>query len=217
MQRHVAILAVIIIEQRQLLGTMRGIIGIVDIQNNPIGSALIRTDKAVDKRLAYAVQGCAAHGVLQSRHRRLAAQVIAADRSTTTGYLQSRIGPQRVAVVSVFIPAGYLHNPLGYQFPHGVADVALASAVGNTVAYSTDNADCAFGCPQEQKAGVGGDDAALEIGDDVFASHAWELQRRLCIFYHAASLVLVNFFTIAITSNEAALFSYVKFLMVFDE
>ena len=64
------------------------------------------------------------------------------------------------------MPQGQGVDPLGDQFLGGVLDEMRASVVGETGGELADDAGQLFGLAKQQGAAVGGDVAAVEVGDD---------------------------------------------------
>ena len=70
-KRHIAVLVVIGIEQRELLCSIRIGIGIVGIDDNLLRSLVKRRYVFIEEQLPYAIEGLAADVVLQTGHRGL--------------------------------------------------------------------------------------------------------------------------------------------------
>ncbi len=83
----------------------------------------------------------------------------------------SRISPQMIAVVRVFVSAGNLHHPLGHQLLHRVLNITLIPRVHNVFYYPPDYPGAPFGLAQNQKSRVRRHRSSVEIHDHFLPGH----------------------------------------------
>ena len=99
------------VEQAQLLRPMRGIVGIVDVEQQSFRRACIRVDKLIDQYVGNTVQITRTHRVLKTGHGRLACQIVFG-RQSITRLFEAWINSEIIRVVGVLVAAGDLINRL---------------------------------------------------------------------------------------------------------
>jgi len=106
MDRQKAALAVVAVEQGELLMPVHDIGRVVDVEGDGGRWAGIAGAIEVDQGVGHAHHLAPSRRVLPTRHRRLRAQIAAAVGQAVAGQLEGRIGAQVVEVVGVFVDAG---------------------------------------------------------------------------------------------------------------
>ena len=119
----------------------------------------------------------------QTRHRRLAGQIVSREGQSLARDLQTRIGSQVVAVIGVLIPAGDLKNALADEIRIGMVDVALMSPIRHRPHESVHDPCTGFRLSQKQDAPIAGGRAAVEIGFDLLARNVCKGQGDLRSFH----------------------------------
>src|SRR4029078_1282201 len=100
------------VEEGQLLGTVRLVVGGVDVENDLLGVRRQRFDVALLQVLQQAAKLLARRRILIAAQGRLRGQSSAIARATVAGGLQQRIKAQPIRVVAVLVPQSNLKNPL---------------------------------------------------------------------------------------------------------
>ena len=85
---------------------------------------------------------------------------------------------QEAVVVEVLVAGGEPEDPLGEEGPLRVDDAFGRAGIGDGRVERRGEADPAVGLPQEQQAGVGGDVAGGELGDEFAAADAGKRDGR---------------------------------------
>jgi hypothetical protein len=102
----VHVLAVVAVVGRPLLIAVRGIIGAVEVEHQPVGSAvpLSLAQVGLDEGFGEAIAAVSVHRVFQAREGRLAGQIVGIGlRQTPAQQLEQRVAAQGVGVVLVFV------------------------------------------------------------------------------------------------------------------
>ena len=128
-QRHVAVLVVVGVEQRQLLTAVGVGVGVVRIQHHLLRRLGEGGHILVHEQLADPVERHRAHTVLQASHRRLRGKV-GVVRPAANAHLQGTVTAKPVAVVGILIAAHDLTHALAHHLGIGVDDQVLVAAVG---------------------------------------------------------------------------------------
>ena len=149
------------VEEAQLLGAMRRIIGGIQIDRDPLHLALqapsVSLDDGVGERDPHPVQIRSIHRVLKARERRLRGQILALDRVATAEHLLDRIRSQSARIVGIRVAAGNRVQPLVQQIRDRVADLARLASLIN-------RADHRFGQPEAPIARLQQDRSAIGTG-----------------------------------------------------
>ena len=112
------------------------VFGVIDIQQDGLGRLLVRGDEEVDKGLGDAIQIAPGNPVFEPAHRGLTGQIRTGDRQAVARRLEGRILAQRMAIVGILIPTGYLKHALMDQVRQRVLYIPWVP----TVAYRLDDA-----------------------------------------------------------------------------
>ena len=165
-----AVFVVVGVEQAQLLAAMHRIEGVVDVEDDAPRDLAERAAVDVDQSPAQAQQRPHIRQVLQPRDGRLRTQV-PVRRHAFERQLEQRIDAQAGRVVAVLVAGGDHQHPeaddVGDRM-HGAAGITrIVDAGGQTVG----DFEPAFDLVQNQQTAVGRQPAAIEPGDDLFASN----------------------------------------------
>src|SRR5487761_1455272 len=101
-----AALVVMCIEQRQLLVAVYGVGGVVDVEGDSLGCALVTLAPQIHHGPCHSDQRAWVGGILPTRHCGLRCQVIAAFRQSPTGQFERRIPAQIVQIIGIGVSAG---------------------------------------------------------------------------------------------------------------
>ncbi len=138
-------------------------------------------------------------GQFQAIERALAGQGLAAVATSRPGLAggvgladdggQQGVVPQVVVVVEVFIAQGQAVDPLGEQFFDGVLDEVGVAMIGEAAGELAEDAGDLLDLAEQQCPAVGGDVAAVEIGEDFSSAEHGKVEEggvTLCL-HRAAS------------------------------
>jgi hypothetical protein len=168
MQRHVAVITVIMIIQVQLLLPIGIVVGIVTIQDDDSRLPVIRLYKDVHKFLPNTTQILTVDGVLQAAHRGLGGKSLIRLRSTTGTYLKDCIISKIITVVAVFITRCYLSNTLGEHLRNRMINITLISVVCNTITYAIYQPHLIINLTKKQQATIAADIVSGEAEFNLF-------------------------------------------------
>ena len=93
-------------------------------------------------------------------------------------------------VVEVLVAAGDGGDPLGQQGPLLVGDQLRQPGVGDGRVEGVEEPEACFELAEQQEAGVGGEPAAAEVGEDGLASEAGEAEGLGVTVCHSGGLAL---------------------------
>ena len=114
----------------------------------------------------------------------LAGRVVLADDGG-----QQRVAAEVVVVVEVLVAQGQAVDPLGEEVLDGVLDEVGVAVVGEAGGELADDAGEGLGLAEQQGAAVGGDGAAVEVGEDLAgAEHGKVEVGRVTLCGHRAAL-----------------------------
>jgi hypothetical protein len=103
---------------------------------------------------------------------------------------QERITAEVVVVVEVLVAQRQGGDALGDQLLHGVFGEAGVAVVGEAGGELAEDAGESLGLAEQQGAAVGGDGAAVEVGEDVAAAEHGKVEvGRVTLCFHRAALV----------------------------
>ena len=91
-------------------------------------------------------------------------KIVARQRESIAGGLQTRIGTQVVAVIGVLIAAGDLEYTLPNEVGMSMVDIALMSVIRQRFYDAVHDPDLGFRLPQQQGTPIAGRRAAVKIG-----------------------------------------------------
>ena len=122
MDRLEAGAVIVRVEERELLLAVRGIVGVVDVENDALRWSREAAAVEIDLAEPYARERAPVGQVLEPRQCRLAHQIGAAVGCAADGDLQGGIAPQRVDVIAVLVSGRDHDNPrhchLAIAVPH---------------------------------------------------------------------------------------------------
>jgi hypothetical protein len=160
--RQEAALAVVGVEQRELLLAVRRIAGVVDVENDPTRHLLEAVAEQLDHRRHHPLECRRAGQVLQPAHGRLRAQVLAALGQPADRHLERRVDPQAVAVVGIRIAGRDQQHAEADHLGQGVPDALRCARVGEAARQPFSKPEPTFDLGQEQHLGIRGQPAAIE-------------------------------------------------------
>ena len=165
-----AVVVIMGVEQAQLLAAVHRVEGVVDIEDDALRHLPERAAVDVDQSPAQAQQRPRIREVLQPRDGRLRTQV-PTRRQPFERHLEHRIEAQAGGVVGVFVPGRDHQHPEANdvrQGMHGALGITrIVDAGGQTIGHFEPALDLA----QNQQTAIGGQTAAVEAGDDLFAGN----------------------------------------------
>ena len=124
MDRKVAILVIVGMEQRELLGAVCRIVRVVDVDGELLGRLVVRLDEYFQQSEPDAIQIRAADTVFQTRHGWLTGQIVSRQRQTVARGFQTRIATQVVTVIGVLVATGDLEYALPDEVSIRMVDIA---------------------------------------------------------------------------------------------
>ena len=164
-QRLIDILAVLAVEEAQLLVPVAGVVSRVDVEDQLLterpGSA--GPQEPLERQPLQALDAGPVRGVLEPRHGRLRAQrhrqVPLPDHR-----LQRGVGAQQVGVVRIFVARNDLVDALAQQSEGGMLDPVSPPPILVGVVEVLAEPEVVVELPQDQQPGVRGQRAAVEAG-----------------------------------------------------
>lgn len=177
-QWHIAVLIVIVIEQRKLLRPVGVGVGVIHVKNNPFGRFGKRGDILLDEQLPDLDQRFLVHMVFKPGHCRLGTQIHIRGLPPDT-HLQCAVVPQTIAVVGILVSAHYLTHALTYHFFVRVPNENLVPVIRNQTG---DLAGYIFLFKSsEDQSAIGRDIRGIEIHLD-FPVRKYIFKRKKCFF-----------------------------------
>ena len=172
-QRQVAIAVVVAVKEAPLLVPVQGIVGGVEVENDPLRRRLVRFQEQIDKQPLDlgpvpgdpVIAGQLRPAPLHPVERRFAGQrrtILAARRQLAGQHRHCRVVAQLVMIDQVFIAQRQRKNPLPDQGSDGVLDQLPRAAVGKTIGKPIDQPDRPVRCSQQQGPGIRGHLAAVK-------------------------------------------------------
>jgi hypothetical protein len=166
-QRQVTPAAVEAVEERQLLGAMRGVLRDVEVDRDPPRATLppaMAGQHRVGQRLAHAVQRSRRHRVFEARHGRLRREPPAGDRIAVEQQLLDRIVRQPVGVIGIGIAARDPKDPLRQHVGPRVGHARRRPWVGQRRRQRRDHADRPLRRLEQNRAAIGAGVRLVEGG-----------------------------------------------------
>lgn len=110
-------LAVVAVVVGALLVAVGGVVGGVEVQEDPLRRPPLGAlpDVELAQGVSHPKASASIGGVLQPRHRRLAREVLAGLRQRPAHELEERVGAKGVGIVLVLVAARYLEDALLYE------------------------------------------------------------------------------------------------------
>lgn len=130
-QGHVAVLAVIGIEQRKLLIAERVGIGVIRVNDNRLRSTVVRCDEVVDECHADGVKLLLGQLVLQPAHGWLRGKINLIGGLASGAEFQHSVRAEPVAVIGILVSRNNLVHSLADHLPVRVNDEVLIAQVNN--------------------------------------------------------------------------------------
>lgn len=87
-------------------------------------------------------------------------------------------------VVEVLVAQAEAVDALGQEVAQGMGDASGIAVVGEAPGEALEEAEAALDLPQEQRPGVGGDLAPVELGQDGTRTEPLEADRRVATLCH---------------------------------
>jgi len=162
---------------------MGGIVPGVDIQGQLDRRDRGRANEGLQEGFSQAGEVLLRGLILQPADRRLAGQVGVLQGKAVAADLEDGITAEIVGIVGVLVAAGDLEDALAEEIEEGVVDPRGVTRVTDRLGHRFDQADLGFSPAEQEKAGVGGQLAALEIdGEGVLAmKRQMDLCATLCV------------------------------------
>ena len=151
--------------------------GVVDIQNDPLGSLGIGFAIEVDHGAPHAQQRPGVGQVLQPRDRRLGTQFAIRARQIER-HLEHRIGAQRIGVVAVLITRRDHQQAKPDNVRHRMRDVVGSAQVNDAGGHALGDAQAALDLAQSQNPAVRRQKAAIKFDDHILAGNRRETGQR---------------------------------------
>ena len=176
-ERQVAVLIVIAVEEPAFLCAVQRNVGVVEIQHDLARCTLMRIKEQIDQQridlrtvaIDLVILRCmASRRVLQAIERALASQRLAVcpqhRLQLARQHRKRRVLAQFVMIVEVFIPQGQPEDALSHQCLDLMLDIARITPIGEAVGEATHQPDASVYLSQQQRASVRGDVPAIEPG-----------------------------------------------------
>src|SRR2546425_1029389 len=171
--RQVAPRVVVPVEERELLLTVRGIVGGIEVDRDSRGPALepppMVLDHGVGQHVPHRDQCPAAHGVLEALERRLRGEGGARDRIAADHKLVDDVVRQPRGVVAVGVTRREPEHALPDQFEHPMPDFRRLALVVHTRGQALGQPELGVDPPQQDQATVRAGVGDVERGDDRLA------------------------------------------------
>jgi len=152
--RQEAAFVVVRVEQRQLLMTVHGIEGVVDIERDRGRRAAVTRAELVNHGRHRPRDLDLRGGILQPRHRRLRAQRLARSRQPAHRHLEDRIVSQRIAIVGVLVARGDREHPKPEHFFNRMQNQVRIALVSQARCQTRHNSQPLLDPPQQKHARV---------------------------------------------------------------
>jgi hypothetical protein len=165
-----AALAVVGVEQRELLLAVRRIAGVVDVEHDATRHLLKAVAEQLDHRRHHPLERCRAGQVLQPAHGRLRAQILPALGQPADRHLEGRVDPQRAAVIGIRVAGRNQQHAEADHVGQGVTDPFRRPGVGEAACQPLGEPEPALDLGQQQNACVRGQPAAVEAEVDRLAA-----------------------------------------------
>ena len=105
-------------------------------------------------------------------------------RRVPHGQLEQGVGAERVAVVGILVAAGDRQHAEAQHGGERVDDQCRVAPVADTACQRLGQAEAPFRLAQQDQAAVGGDQATIEGGRHLLASHGWQMEGKKAIVGH---------------------------------
>ena len=156
------------VEQPQLLATVDRVERVVDIERDPFGNLGERPAIEVDHRATHPQQGANVRQVLQSRDRRLRAQ-LPIRRRQIERHLEHRVAAQGIGVDPVLVPGADHQQPKANDVRHAVGDLLRRPRINHARGKPVRDPKTLFDLTQRQDAAVRRQEPAVEFDHNRFA------------------------------------------------
>jgi hypothetical protein len=189
-QRQVAVVVVVAVEEAALLMAVDRVVGGVEVEDQRLGRAVMAGDELIGEHAGDADQGGAVDAVLQAAEGRGGCQRRVGLGRASGGQLQRRVAAEGQVVVEVLVAAGDGGDALGEQGLLVVRDEFGPAGVGDGRVEGLEEAEAAFDLAEQQGTGVGGEPTAVEVGDDGPGSEPRKVQGVEATVCHSGGLAL---------------------------
>ena len=163
-----AVFVVMRVEQPQLLAAVHRVERVVDIERDPFGNLGKRLAIEVDHRTAHSQQRASVRQVLQSRDRRLRAQ-LPIRRRQIERHLEYRVAAQGIGVDPVLVAGADHQQPKPDDVRQAVGDLIGRPRIDHTRGQPIRDPKPLFDFAQRQNAAVRRKQPSIEFGHNGFA------------------------------------------------
>ena len=155
-QGQVLVLLVVAVEERQLSGSVGGVVHGVEIEGPRQRRFGERGDELIDEDVAESEQGRNVDLVLEAGQRRLTGQVGVVGRAIGDEF-EDRIGAEGVVVVLVFVAGEDAEDTHADHVEEGVFDASGIAGIVECVGERYAEADTVIELSQGEQTGIGGE------------------------------------------------------------
>lgn len=167
-QRHIAVLAVVGIEQGELLRAERIGVGVIRVNHDQFRSAVVGSDEVVNECHADGIQFLLGEFVLQTAHRRLRGEVNLVGGLAAGAEFQHPVRAETVAVIGIFVSRDDLVHPLAHHLAVRMNNEVLIAQVDDAGNDSVNDAAGPFVFPYGRQAAESGQFWSAEVQLDAF-------------------------------------------------
>ena len=175
-ERMIHVLFIIAMKETQLLVPMGRIVGRVDIEDNHLARSGMSLHVQREEPIGKSSQVFAAYPVLKAGKRGLRSKILAGFGQSPGDRLQSRVTPERLGIVGVFIAEGDGKDPLFEQGNVTMNRLARISRISQAPCSACGNPVALIEQPKDQSAGIGGDATTFKVSGDLFAQNTSQTQ-----------------------------------------
>jgi hypothetical protein len=172
------------VEQGKLLTAVRDIAGVVDVEDDAGGRAVVGRRPLIDQRVGQADRVLQARRILHARQRRLRTQIGPGFRQSTASQLERRIGAQKVEIVGILVAASDGVDARPDHVGAGMSDARGIAPIGKTARQPIRDAKPTLGHRQQHHAAVRRQAPAIESRCDFLGPHGWKREWQKIIVGH---------------------------------
>ncbi len=181
--RKIAPGVVMTVEERELLSTVGGVVGGIELKGDAPSPATqpsaVPLDDDLGQRFAETIERPWTHGVLESGEGRLGRQGVTIDRMTIDEQFMDRVVGETRGVVGVRVTAGDGVDTLPEELHHLMLDFPRLSIVRKRDGEPLGQSETGIGCLEKHGAAVGAAVMLIEPGDERAIEESGE-QHTLC-------------------------------------
>ena len=191
-ERQIAIVVVVAVEEASFLSTVQRQIGGVHVQDDLRRSASVRLDEHLHQKfiqpsfpesdlLVPVLRACSQfHPIQRALARQRLVQFLPPCQNA-----EHRVVPQLVVIVEIFVSQRQTVDPLRDQLQDGVLDQVLVPSVEKTPGQTWEQIQALVGLAQQQRATVGTDRAAIESGHNLPRTAVFKSEAGLGTLCHS--------------------------------